>query len=516
MLARLVGVQVKELKPGCAGAVRDRDTVCVPPFRPADTMTVSFTATAATEAENWTLVWPARTVAPPGTVTFELLDERVMPAFTAAGPVRFTVHVALPAALNAFGVQPSELSTLGAGACNEICVVRVTPLRDAVMFAGWLEAMDPAVTAKVPLDAPAPIDTEPGVPSTALSSDNRTVSAPEAAFVRFTMQLAVCPLFKLVGLQDRDESEAALVSAIEAVWVPPFRLALTITASSAGTPVIVAANCAELCPASTVTEPGVVTFELFSEIATTALVAAAAAKLTVQVEDPAALNAFGEHDRELSTLGAGAAKPIEVERVTPFSTAVIVAVCPEGMEPAVTLKDALEVPAPIVALPGTFNNALFTLKEIVAPPAEGLSNDTLQLAVWPLFRLPGLQVSDERAGRAVSVRFEVCVPPFSVALIVTSSSAGIPATDAANWALLCPARTVTEPGVLTFALPSLIETTAFTAAAAVNDTVQTEVPAALKLVGEQESELNTLGAGAASPTCVDRVTPLRLAVTVAV
>jgi hypothetical protein len=100
--------------------------------------------------------------------------------------------------------------------------------------------------------------------------------------------------------------------------------------------------------------------------------------------------------------------------------------------------------------------------------------------------------------------------------MVTNSSAGTPVIETANCALLCPARTVTEPGVVTFALPSLSETTAFTAAAAVKEAVQVEVPAALKLFGEQESEVSTLGAGAASPICVERVTPLKLAVTVAV
>jgi hypothetical protein len=117
---------------------------------------------------------------------------------------------------------------------------------------------------------------------------------------------------------------------------------------------------------------------------------------------------------------------------------------------------------------------------------------------------------------AVRVNVALFVAPFRLALAVTNSSAGMLVIAATNCALLCPARTVTELGVVTFALLSAIVTTAFAAAAAVSETIQVELPGALNVFGVQANELSTLGAGAINPTCAERVTPPRLAVMVAV
>jgi hypothetical protein len=142
---------------------------------------------------------------------------------------------------------------------------------------------------------------------------------------------------------------------------------------------------------------------LLSEMVTTAFVAAAAVRFTVQVVLPAALRDAGEHPKELITLGAGAASPIWVERVTPLRLAVTVAVCAEGMLPTVTEKVALLAPLATFTLPGVASVALSSLKPIVTPPAEVLFSETVHVALCPLLRLPGAQVSEERAAGADSV-----------------------------------------------------------------------------------------------------------------
>jgi hypothetical protein len=186
--------------------------------------------------------------------------------------------------------------------------------------------------------------------------------------------------------------------------VPPFRLALIVTISSAGTPVTDATNCALLWPAAIATDPGVVTLKLLSamEIVTPAL--AAASRETVQVAFPAALKLEGPQTREFRELGAGAASPICVERVTPLRLAVTVAVCAEGMLPAVTEKVALLAPLATLTLPGVVSVALSSLKPIATPPAEVLFSETVHVALCPLLRLAGAQVSEERAALADKVR----------------------------------------------------------------------------------------------------------------
>jgi hypothetical protein len=143
-----------------------------------------------------------------------------------------------------------------------------------------------------------------------------------------------------------------------------------------------------------VTAPGVVTFTLLSEIEIRAFAAAWAVKVTVQVELPAALKLFGEQETEFKELGRGAARLIAMERVTPFRLAVTVAVWPEVMLPAVTAKVVLAAPLAIFALAGTLRAGLSTLKRTEAPSTDALLKETAQVALCPLFKLPGAQVME--------------------------------------------------------------------------------------------------------------------------
>ena len=134
-----------------------------------------------------------------------------------------------------------------------------------------------------------------------------------------------------------------------------------------------------------------------------------------------------------------------------------------------------------------------------------------------LFKLPGAQLREvNTAGTtgAVKVRLALCVPPFSEAVSVAVSLVGTLITVATNCALPWPARTVTETGATTFALPLDNTTTVFEAAADTSVTVHVAFPAALKLLGAQLNPDRP--AGATRLTCAVLVTPFKLAVTVAV
>jgi hypothetical protein len=168
-------------------------------------------------------------------------------------------------------------------------------------------------------------------------------------------------------------------------------------------------------------------------------------------------------------------------------------------------------------LEGVVNSPLESETARVEVPLEALSRVAVHVVACPLLMLPGVQLRlTKLAGVAggVSVKFVDCVPPFSDAVMVTVSFEGTPVTDAANWALLCPVSTVTEPGTVTLALPSERPTVVFEVAAEANDTVQVAVPAAVKLLGAQVKFESP--AGAIKFTWAVRETPFKLAVTVAV
>lgn len=81
-----------------------------------------------------------------------------------------------------------------------------------------------------------------------------------------------------------------------------------------------------VCPDSTVTEPGTVTFALLSESSTGVFAGAAADNTMVQAALPAVLNVSEVQLKRLRLTAAGAVRPICAVRTTPFRLAVTVAV----------------------------------------------------------------------------------------------------------------------------------------------------------------------------------------------
>ncbi len=359
-----------------------------------------------------------------------------------------TVQVALPAALNAAGEHTNDPRELGAGADRPTCVDRVTPFRTAVIVAVCAEGILPAVTVKVPLPAPAPMPTLPGTVSTALSSLREIETALAAALFSEAVHVALCPLFRLAGEQLSDVKAAGAVKVKVVLCVPPFKLALTVAISSAGIAVTVVVNCALVCPATMVTDPGVVTLALLSAMATSVFAAAGAVRDAVQVVPAGDVNVLGEHASELSTLGAGATRLTDVDRVTPFNTAVIVAVWFDAMEPAVTLKGVLLAPAPTVTFAGAGRLALLLDVETVTAPAVALLKKMVQIDVCPLLRLAGEQLMADSAAGAASVMLAVRVTDAAVAVTIAAVSAATCPPVAVKPAVVCPALTVTLAGTV--------------------------------------------------------------------
>ena len=82
---------------------------------------------------------------------------------------------------------------------------------------------------------------------------------------------------------------------------------------------------------------------------------------------------------------------------TPFSEAVTVAVCDEGLVPAVTVKVPVVAPAPTVAEAGVVSRVELVLDRVMIAPPVGaaLVRATVQVLEELGPRLVGLQASEE-------------------------------------------------------------------------------------------------------------------------
>ena len=173
-----------------------------------------------TVAVNWALLDPAATVTLPGSVTLALLSDSatVKPPL---GAVSFsvTVQVDVPGALTLAGVQDRPLRTVAAFKLTE--AVAVWPLQLAVTVAVWSLLNVPAVAVNVPLLDPVPMVMLEGTLKRPRLLDNVTVAALVAALVSVTVQVALCPVTKVAGVQDKLLSVVAAFKLTEAVLVNP-------------------------------------------------------------------------------------------------------------------------------------------------------------------------------------------------------------------------------------------------------------------------------------------------------
>jgi hypothetical protein len=203
------------------------------------------------------------------------------------------VQVADPAPVIVVGVHARALR-FGAG--STVTVVVTLGLPEAVMVTDWLDVTKPAVAVKVILVKPAGTITDAGTPRAELLSLNVTAyPLPGAALVNPTVQVEEAPEITVDGEQASEERTAGATSENETVAEEPFSVALNTALASPVTAATVAVKAALDCPAATVTEAGIVKLELLSESATLVPPPGAAVLIvTVQAEDPAAVNVVGE------------------------------------------------------------------------------------------------------------------------------------------------------------------------------------------------------------------------------
>ena len=178
----------------------------------------------------------------------------------------------------------------------------------------------------------------------------------------------------------------------------------------------VAVNWALLEPAATVTLPGSVTLALLSDSVTANPPAGAAPlSVTVQVEVPGAFTLAGVQDRPLRVVAAF--RFTDAVLVCPFQLAVTVAVWSLVTVPAVALNVPLLDPVLIVRLAGTLNTPRLLDKVTVAVLVAALVSVTVQVALCPLPRVPGVQLKPDNCAGATRFKVKVCVTPPALAVI---------------------------------------------------------------------------------------------------
>ncbi|MBN9662325.1 MAG: hypothetical protein J0H49_29270 [Acidobacteria bacterium] len=395
------------------------------------------------------------------------------------------------------GEQESVLGTGRAVTVRE--AVLVVPLAVAVTATAVLVVTEAAVTVKVPEVAPAATVMEAGVVSAVLLSERVTCWPPAgAATERVTVQVAELPEGREAGEHERVLGMSGAVTVTEAVLEVPLAAAVMTTAVLEVTEAAVAEKEAEVAPAGTVTEAGMVRAALLSERVTNwPPVGAAPESVTVQEEDPPELMEAGEHESELGT-GRAVTVTVEVLEV-PLAVAVTTTAVLAVTEAAVTEKAAEVAPPATVTEAGVERAALLSERVTSCPPMGAAAERvTVQVAVLPEEMEAGKQVRVLGAGRAVSVREAVLDVPFAVAVMTANVLVRIEVAVTEKVAEVAPAGTVTEAGVERAALLSARVTSCPPAgAAAERVTVQVAEPPERMEVREQVSDDTATGVVAA-------------------
>jgi hypothetical protein len=268
----------------------------------------------------------------------------------------------------------------------------------------------------------------------------------------------------------------------------------------------VAENLAVVAPEAMVTEAGAVSNWLLLETETARPpVGAAALAVTVHVLTAPEDKDSGEHVRRLTVTVA--AKLIQALTVTPLAVAVTVAVLLLGIVPAETRKPAVLLPAGTVTEAGVDNSALLSARVTTIPPVgAAVFRVTVQVPTPPDWRVVGLQVSPVGRIAGKSPREKLAEDPFRLAVMVAVVAVTTAEVVAANEAVALPAATVTEAGVVTWALLSDSVTSAPPAGAApVKVTVHVDVTPPVTVAGLQLREDTSTDGGTVTTPPLDDV-----------
>jgi hypothetical protein len=172
-----------------------------------------------TVAVNWALLDAVLIVTWAGTLNRpELLDKATVTGLVAAS-VSVTVQAEVPGALTFAGEQNTPPRTVAAFKLTE--AVAVWPLQVAVTVAVWSLLNVPAVAVNVPLLDPVVIVMLAGTLNRTRLLDNATVAALVAALVSVTVQVALCPVPRVPGVQlNPDNCNGATRFSVK-FWVTP-------------------------------------------------------------------------------------------------------------------------------------------------------------------------------------------------------------------------------------------------------------------------------------------------------
>jgi hypothetical protein len=217
---RLAGLHVRPLS--SIGAANEIVAVCVLPFSVAVMVAVWLLVIVPAVAVKVAMVLLDPTATEAGTVNAAALLHSV----TVAPPVcdTVTVQVALAPEPRLAGLHVRPLSSTGAA--NEIVAVCVLQFSIAVMVAVWLLAVAPAVAVKVAVVLLDPTATEAGTVNAATLLHSVTVAPP--VFDTVTVQVALPPEPRLVGLHVRPLSSTGAANEIVAVAMLPFSVAVMV------------------------------------------------------------------------------------------------------------------------------------------------------------------------------------------------------------------------------------------------------------------------------------------------
>ena len=401
--------------------------------------------------------------------------------------VTVTVQVELPPGPRLEGLQLMPLKVTRVA--SEIVAVCVLPFSVAVMVAVWLLAMVPAVAVKVAVVLAAATVTDAGTVNAAALSDSVTVAPP--VFDTVTVHVALPPDPRLAGVHVSPLTTVAVASAIVAVCVLPFSVAVMVAVWLLAIVPVVAVKIAVALAAATVTEAGTVNAAALSDSATVA--PPVFDTVTVHVALPPDPKLAGVQVSPLSTTGA--TSEIAAVCVLPFSVAVMVAVWLLAIVPAVAVKVAVVLAAATVTEAGTVNAAALSDSVTAAPPV--FDTVTVHVELPPDPRLAGVHVSPLTTTGATSEIAAVCVLPFKVAVMIAVWLLAIVPAVAVKVAVVLAAATVTEAGTVNAAALS----DSVTVAPPVFDTVtvQVDVPPVLRDAGVQLSALRVGGGGGNVP-----------------
>src|SRR5580700_2739882 len=210
----LVGVQ--DSAETSVGAIRFKVVFWEAPFKTAVIVAGWVAVMVPAVALKVVEVLFAGTVTDAGTVSAVLLLESptVLPPAGAAS-FKLIVQVVAAPELTLVGLHARAVTI--AGSTKLRVVVSRLPLRVAVTVALWFDGREPAVAMKLAELAPEDTVTDAGIVSRELLSDRVTVVAPEAVWLKPTVQVVEAPEVTLPGLQLKDVK----VGGTAVVIVPP-------------------------------------------------------------------------------------------------------------------------------------------------------------------------------------------------------------------------------------------------------------------------------------------------------